>query len=163
MRIAPQLTDAELVRSAVVQAMLGFTSEARWIRHARSHLQHLFPYLPKQHGYNKLLRQAAELLRRVIRLPATDTSAWSNDVQITDSTPVECGCSRETVKRRPRPTRQQRRTGCWARRWRSVSTTAPDPGDTPEGVGTNFAPTPSPRTTNPWECPGTTRSNRPMG
>lgn len=62
----PQLTDAELVTLAMMQAMLGFTSEARWLRHARSHLQHLFPYLPKQPGYNKRLRKAAGILRRVI-------------------------------------------------------------------------------------------------
>jgi hypothetical protein len=44
--IAPQLTDAELVTLAMMQAVLGFTSEARWLRHARAHLRHLFPYLP---------------------------------------------------------------------------------------------------------------------
>ncbi|WP_234380545.1 IS982 family transposase [Streptomyces sp. NRRL F-5122] len=97
--IAPRLTDAELVTLAMVQAMLGFTSEAKWLRHARSHLRHLFPYLPKQPGYNKRLRKAAELLRRVTRLLATDTSVWSDDVWIVDSTPVEYGRSRETVKR----------------------------------------------------------------
>ncbi len=36
--IAPQLSDAELVTLAVLQALLGFTSEARWIRHARAHM-----------------------------------------------------------------------------------------------------------------------------
>jgi hypothetical protein len=97
--IAPKLTDAELVTLAMMQAMLGFTSEARWLRHARSHLRNLFPYLPQQPGYNKRLRKAADLLRRVTRLLATDTSVWSDDVWIVDSTPVECGRSRETVKR----------------------------------------------------------------
>ena len=42
---------------AVMQALLGFTSEARWLRYARAHLRHLFPYLPKQSGYNKRLRR----------------------------------------------------------------------------------------------------------
>ncbi|MFI9611596.1 IS982 family transposase [Streptomyces sp. NPDC052023] len=97
--IAPQLTDAELVTLAMMQAMLGFTSEATWLRHARSHLRHLFPYLPQQPGYNKRLRKAAELLRRVTRLLAADSSVWSDDVWIADSAPVECGRSRETVKR----------------------------------------------------------------
>lgn len=60
--IAPQLTDAELVTLAMMQAMLGFTSEAKWLRYACAHLRHLFPYLPKQPGYNKRLRKAAELL-----------------------------------------------------------------------------------------------------
>ncbi len=63
--IAPQLTDAELIALAMTQAMLGFTSEARWLRHARTHLRHLFPCLPQQPGYNKRLRKATELLRRV--------------------------------------------------------------------------------------------------
>ncbi|MFI7498818.1 transposase [Streptomyces sp. NPDC049687] len=97
--MAPQLSDAELVTLAMMQAMLGFTSEARWLRHARSHLRRLFPYRPKQPGYNKRLRKAAGLLRRVIRLLAADTSVWSDDVWIVDSAPVECGRSRETVKR----------------------------------------------------------------
>ncbi|MFC9730721.1 IS982 family transposase [Streptomyces roseolus] len=96
--IAPLLTDAELVTLAMMQAMLGFTSEAKWLRHARAHPRHLFPYLPRQPGYNKRLRKATELLRRVTRLLATDTSVWSDDVWIVDSTPVECGRSRETVK-----------------------------------------------------------------
>lgn len=34
---APRLTDAELVTLAMMQAMLGFTSEAKWLRHARAH------------------------------------------------------------------------------------------------------------------------------
>jgi hypothetical protein len=97
--IAPQLTDAELVTLAVMQAMLGFTSEARWLRHARCHLRHLFPYLPGQPGYNKRLRKAAEMLARITRILATHTSVWSDDVWVVDSTPVECGRSRETVKR----------------------------------------------------------------
>lgn len=97
--IAPQFTDAELVTPAMMQAMPGFTSEARWLRHAHCHLRHLFTYLPQQPGCNKSLRKAAGLLRRVTRLPATDTSAWSDEVWIVDSTPVECGRSRETVKR----------------------------------------------------------------
>src|SRR3954464_15589726 len=97
--IAPQLTDAELVTLAMMQAMLGFTSEARWLRHARAHLRHLFPYLPKQPGYNKPLRKAADLIRRITRMLALDTTLWSDDVWIVDSTPVERGRSRETVKR----------------------------------------------------------------
>lgn len=96
--IAPQLSDAELVTLAMMQAMLGFTSEARWIRHARAHLRHLFPYLPEQPGYNKRLRKTAGLIQQVIRLLAADTTLWTDDVWVVDSTPVECGRSRETVK-----------------------------------------------------------------
>ena len=97
--IAPQLSDAELVTLAMMQAMLGFTSEGRWLRYARTHLRHLFPYLPQQPGYNKRLRKAAELIRHVTRTLAVSTTLWSDDVWVVDSTPVECGRSRETVKR----------------------------------------------------------------
>jgi hypothetical protein len=97
--ISPKLSDAELVTLAVMQALLGFTSEARWLRYADRHLRHLFPYLPRQAGYNKRLRRAAGLLRHAIRAVATDTSLWTDDVWLVDSTPVECGRSRETTKR----------------------------------------------------------------
>jgi hypothetical protein len=97
--INPKLSDAELVTLAVVQALLGFTSEARWLRHARAHLRHLFPYLPQQPGYNKRLRASAPMIRHCIRVLAADTSVWADDVWVVDSTPVECGRSRETAKR----------------------------------------------------------------
>ena len=97
--ITPRLSDAELVTLAVVQALGGFTSEARWLRHARTRLRHLFPYLPQQPGYNKRLRGCAGLVRRVIRALAADTRLWTDDVWVVDSTPVECGRSRETAKR----------------------------------------------------------------
>ena len=97
--IAPKLSDAELVTLAVLQALLGFCSEARWLRHARAHLGRLFPYLPKQPGYNKRLRAAADLIGRVIRALATDTTWWTDDVWVADSTPVECGRSTHTVGR----------------------------------------------------------------
>ncbi|MFJ2033946.1 IS982 family transposase [Streptosporangium sp. NPDC087985] len=97
--ISPRLSDAELVTLAVMQALLGFTSEARWLRHAHAHLRHLFPYLPQQSGYNKRLRRAAGLIRHVVRALAMDTTLWSDDVWVIDSTSVECGRSRETAKR----------------------------------------------------------------
>jgi hypothetical protein len=97
--ISPRLSDAELVTLAVMQALHGFTSEARWLRYARAHLRHLFPYLPQQPGYNKRLRAAAPLIRHCIRALAASTAAWTDDVWVIDSTPVECGRSRETAKR----------------------------------------------------------------
>ena len=41
--IAPKLSDAELVTLAVIQALLGYTSEARFLRYADTHLQTLVP------------------------------------------------------------------------------------------------------------------------
>jgi hypothetical protein len=97
--IGPKLSDAELVTLAVMQALLGYTSEARWLRHARAHLRRLFPYLPQQPGYNKRLRAAASMIRHCIRVLAADAAVWTDDVWVVDSTPVECGRSRETARR----------------------------------------------------------------
>ena len=84
--IAPRLSDAELVTLAVMQALLGFTSEARWLRYAGRHLRHLFPYLPGQSGYNKRLRRTADLLGYLIGAVARDTALWSDDLWVVDST-----------------------------------------------------------------------------
>jgi len=97
--IAPRLSDAELVTLAVLQALLGYTSESRWVRYAHVHLGHLFHYLPGQPGYNRRLRAAAALITTLIRLLAADTSLWSDDVWVADSTPVECGRSKDTTRR----------------------------------------------------------------
>jgi hypothetical protein len=97
--IEPKLTDAELATVAVLQALLGFTSETRWLRYARHHLAGLFPYLPRQSGYNRRLRTASGLLQALIRVLAVDTRAWCDDTWIIDSTPVECGRSRPTARR----------------------------------------------------------------
>jgi hypothetical protein len=97
--IEPMLSDAELVTVAVMAALLGYVSERRWLRHARDKLTHLFPYLPRQSGYNKRLRAASNLVKNMIRILAVDTALWADDVWVVDSTPVECGRSRETAKR----------------------------------------------------------------
>jgi hypothetical protein len=41
----PVLADSELVCLAVAQSLLGFTSEAHWLRYARKHLAGMFGYL----------------------------------------------------------------------------------------------------------------------
>jgi Transposase DDE domain len=97
--LAPRISDAEMVTLAVLSALLGFTSEARWLRHADAHLRHLFPYLPQQPGDNKRLRRLAGTLSWLITMLARDTSIWSDDVWVIDSTPVECARSRTTVQR----------------------------------------------------------------
>jgi hypothetical protein len=97
--IAPRLSDAEMLTLGVLQALLGFTSEARWLRHARAHLRPLFPYLPGQPGYNKRLRKLAATMGWLIRTLAASTSLWTDDVWVVDSTPVECGRSKETATR----------------------------------------------------------------
>ena len=97
--IAPTLSDGELLALAVMSALLGFTSERRWLRYADENLAGMFPRRIGQSGYNKRLRKAFPLFIRVIRMLAMDTSLWSDDVWVVDSTPVECGRSRKTARR----------------------------------------------------------------
>lgn len=97
--IAPRLSDAELLTLAVLQALLGYSNEARFIRYAHAHLGSLFPYLPKRPAYNKRLRRSVGMLQGVMRILATRCAAWHDDLWLVDSTPVECGRSRETAKR----------------------------------------------------------------
>jgi hypothetical protein len=59
----------------------------------------MFPRMIGQSGWNKRVRKAFFLFIRVIRMLAMDTSLWSDDVWVVDSTPVQCGCSRETARR----------------------------------------------------------------
>ena len=95
----PLLSDAELVTLSVMQALLGYPSEARWLRFAGKQLRHLFPYLPAQPGYNKRLRKLAATIGWLVTALGRDTTLLADDVWVVDSTPVECARSRETAKR----------------------------------------------------------------
>lgn len=97
--IAPRLSDAELVTLAVISALLGFDSERRFVRYARAHLGPWFPYVPGHSGFNKRLRRSAEMISRVTGALARECPDWHDDVWLVDSTPVECGRSRDTAKR----------------------------------------------------------------
>src|SRR5579859_4858977 len=97
--LSPKVSDAELLTLAVLQALLGFTSESRRLRFARGHLRHLFAYLPGQPGYNKRLRKLAGTMSWLIRELARDTTLRADDIWVVDSTPVECGRSKETTRR----------------------------------------------------------------
>lgn len=97
--LQPQITDAELLTVAVMQALLGYTSERRWLRYARVRLLPMFPTLPGQSGYNKRLRKLADTMSWLIGALGAGTSVATDDVWVVDSTPVECARSRETVQR----------------------------------------------------------------
>ena len=82
-----------------MQALLGFTSETRWLRYARKNLLDMFPNLPLQSGYNKRLRTLANTMSWLISELGRQTSITQDDVWVVDSTPIECARSRETVQR----------------------------------------------------------------
>jgi hypothetical protein len=82
-----------------MQSMLGYHSEARWLRYVRKNLSHLFPFVPLQPGYNRRLRAALPQIKRIIRMLGQDTDFWGDTVWIADSTPVPCGMSRPAALR----------------------------------------------------------------
>jgi hypothetical protein len=155
--IEPQLSDAELVTLPVMQALPGFASGRRRIGHARVHLRHLFPYLPQQPGCSKRLRKATGLIARVNRILAAGTTLRTGDVRVAGSTPVECGRSRETVKRpdlagwarygycvrpaRARPSGLDR--SCLSRYGRPSSRSTRPSKDSPASNATGAAPRPA--------------------
>jgi hypothetical protein len=98
-RRCPRVTDAELVCLAVAQILLDIPSERRFLRFAMTRLGHLFPYLPKQPGYNKRMRALAPQIVRLLNQIAFCSPSWCDNIRLLDSTPVPCGQSRETVKR----------------------------------------------------------------
>lgn len=94
-----QLSDAELACIAVAQVLLRCNSERRWHRFVHKRLSHLFPYIPKQSGYNKRLRAAGPLLALTLQHLARQTPSSCDSLRLLDSTPVPCGMSRETTER----------------------------------------------------------------
>ena len=95
----PKTSDVDLLKLAVMQALLGYPSETRWLRYAHRHLRQMFPNLPLQPGYNKRLRKLAATMCWLIGQLGRQVSVAGDDVWVADSTPVECARSRETVKR----------------------------------------------------------------
>jgi hypothetical protein len=95
----PRITDAELIALAVAQMFLGIPNDRQFLALARWRLSHLFPYLPKQPGYNKRLRALAPTIARVITQLAVSSPSFCDSLRLLDSTPVPCGQSRETARR----------------------------------------------------------------
>lgn len=95
----PRLTDSELLCLAAAQMLLGLPNDRQFLALARYRLGHLFPYLPKQPGYNKRLRSRAPEIARVINCLAFQSPGFCDELRLLDSTPVPCGASRETTRR----------------------------------------------------------------
>lgn len=95
----PRISDAELVTVAIAQVLLGLPNDRQFLALAAYRLGHLFPYLPKQPGYNKRLRSLASEIGRCINYLAYISPSFGDGLRLLDSTPVPCGQSRETTRR----------------------------------------------------------------
>jgi hypothetical protein len=95
----PRITDAELIALAVAQMFLAVPNDRKFLAFARWRLGHLFPYLPKQPGYNKRLRALAPTIARVIGHLAVGSPSFCDNLRLLDRTPVPGGQSRETARR----------------------------------------------------------------
>ena len=95
----PRISDAELIALAVAQMFMGIPNDRKFLALARWRLGHLFPYLPKQPGYNKRLRGLAPTIALLITELAVSSPSFCDNLRLLDSTPVPCGQSRETARR----------------------------------------------------------------
>jgi hypothetical protein len=95
----PRISDSELICLAVAQVLLDCPGDRKFLALAGYRLRHLFPYLPKQSGYNKRVRALAPEICRLINLIAFESPSFCDRVWLLDTTPVPCGASRETARR----------------------------------------------------------------
>jgi transposase len=94
-----RVSDAEVVTLCVAQAIMGIPSDRRFLAVARKRLVHLFPDLPGQAGYFKRRRRLADALEWLLGVFAAASPGFYDDLLLCDSTPIECGRSRETALR----------------------------------------------------------------
>ncbi|HWI71411.1 MAG TPA: IS982 family transposase [Baekduia sp.] len=94
-----RVTDAEVVTLAVAQAIMGITSDDRFLRLARRSLKDLFPQLPQQPGFHKRRARLTETIEWLIGVFASQSPGFYDELVLLDSTPVECARSLETVRR----------------------------------------------------------------
>jgi hypothetical protein len=94
-----RVTDAQVVTLAVAQAIMGVTSDDRFLRLAARSLRELFPQLPKQPGFHKRRAKLTETIEWLIGIFAAQSPGYEDNLVLLDSTPVECARSLETVRR----------------------------------------------------------------
>ena len=95
--IAPTLSDFELLTLAVMSALLGYTSERRWLRRPTAISGTCSSSLASP-ATTSGPRAAPALLTHMIRILATDTTLWS-DVCGWSTPPRWAAAARETARR----------------------------------------------------------------
>jgi len=91
--------DAEVVTLCVAQAIMGICSDRACLAVAAKRLVCLFPDLPSQSAHFKRRRRLSATIEWLLRVFAADSPGAGDELLLLDSTPIECGRSRETVVR----------------------------------------------------------------
>jgi hypothetical protein len=94
-----RVADAEVITLCIAQAMLGISSDGRFLAVARHRLAHLFPVLPERSAFHKRRLRLAGTIEALIAEFARHSPGFYDEVLLVDSTPVECGRSVETTRR----------------------------------------------------------------
>ena len=94
-----RITDAEVVTLCIAQAILGISSDQRFLAVAAKRLAHLFPCLPERSAFHKRRLRLAAVIEASIAEFARHSPGFYDDVALVDSTPVECARSVETTRR----------------------------------------------------------------
>jgi Transposase DDE domain len=94
-----RITDAEVITLCIAQAMLGVSSDERFLAVARHRLCHLFPELPTRDAFHKRRLRLAGTIEALIAEFARHSPGFYDDLVLVDSTPVECARSVETTRR----------------------------------------------------------------
>jgi Transposase DDE domain len=94
-----RITDAEVITLCIAQAMLGISSDERFLAVARHRLAHLFPALPERSAFHKRRLRLSGTIEALIAEFARHSPGFYDDLLLVDSTPVECARSIETTRR----------------------------------------------------------------
>jgi len=73
------VTDAEVITLCVAQAIMGITTDPRFLAVARKRLRHLFPVLPDRAGFYKRREALSDTIEALIAQFAAQTLAHGNE------------------------------------------------------------------------------------
>lgn len=94
-----RIADAEVITLCIAQAMLGISSDERFLAVARRRLAHLFPQLPERSAFHKRRLRLTAVIEALIAEFARHSPGFYDELVLVDSTPVECARSIETTRR----------------------------------------------------------------
>ena len=96
------VTDAEVVTLCVAQAIMGITTDPRFLAVARKRLGHLFPVLPDRDGFYKRREALSDTIEALIAEFAGHSPGSTDDVTRGRDRPLAGTGARQSAARRGR-------------------------------------------------------------